>query len=77
MLQVFGNVHSGICSGWLLFHCCAAQLVNLASATVKLQVSAIDTCAREPQGRLKCAQVQGELGEAPSSGPFGKALFGQ
>ena len=35
-------------------------------------VSAIDPCLREPSGKLKCANVQGELGEEPSSGQFGK-----
>jgi hypothetical protein len=35
------------------------------------QVSAIDSCLREPQGRNKCATVQGEFGEEPSSGSFG------
>eukprot|EP01025_Chloroclados_australasicus_P037178 TRINITY_DN37860_c1_g1_i3.p1 TRINITY_DN37860_c1_g1~~TRINITY_DN37860_c1_g1_i3.p1 ORF type:complete len:226 (+),score=36.41 TRINITY_DN37860_c1_g1_i3:124-801(+) len=39
-------------------------------------VSAIDTCVREPPGRLKCSQVQGEFGEEPSSGPIGRKLFG-
>lgn len=39
-------------------------------------VSAIDTCLREPSGRAKCANVQGALGEEPTSGKFGK-LFGQ
>ena len=28
------------------------------------------------QGKLKCAKVQGEFGEEPSSGKFGKAWFG-
>ncbi|KXZ48551.1 hypothetical protein GPECTOR_27g722 [Gonium pectorale] len=40
------------------------------------RVSAIDTCLREEPGRFKCSTVQGDLGEKPSSGPFGKA-FGQ
>ncbi|CAG9465323.1 unnamed protein product [Pedinophyceae sp. YPF-701] len=40
-------------------------------------VSAIDTCLREPEGPGKCSKVQGEFGEAPSSGKIGKALFGQ
>uniref|UniRef100_A0A7S3VPW7 TPM domain-containing protein n=1 Tax=Dunaliella tertiolecta TaxID=3047 RepID=A0A7S3VPW7_DUNTE len=33
-------------------------------------VSAIDTCLREPQGRFKCTQVQGEFGEKDSKGPI-------
>eukprot|EP00877_Chromochloris_zofingiensis_P000360 jgi/Chrzof1/10324/Cz04g37150.t1 len=38
-------------------------------------VSAIDSCLREPSGKLKCSNIQGEFGEKPSSGKFGK-LFG-
>ncbi len=41
-----------------------------------VQVSAIDTCLREPQGRNKCSTVQARFGEQDSSGPIGK-LFGQ
>ncbi|MEW5308057.1 MAG: hypothetical protein WDW38_000044 [Sanguina aurantia] len=36
-------------------------------------VSAIDTCLREEPGRLKCATVQGELGEEATSGPYSVA----
>lgn len=39
-------------------------------------VSAIDTCFREPVGRLQCSQIQGTLDEGKSSGPLGKAFFG-
>ena len=39
-------------------------------------VSAIDACFREDPGKLKCAKVQGEFGEEPSSGKFRKAWFG-
>ncbi|GAX81128.1 hypothetical protein CEUSTIGMA_g8562.t1 [Chlamydomonas eustigma] len=39
-------------------------------------VSAVDSCLREEPGRFKCSKVQGELGEEPSSGGFGK-FFGQ
>ena len=42
-----------------------------------LQVSAIDTCLREEPGRFKCSKVQGDFGEEPSSGSFGKAVFAQ
>ena len=41
-----------------------------------LQVSAIDTCFREPVGRLQCSQIQGTMDEGKSSGPLGKAFFG-
>ena len=41
-----------------------------------LQVSAIDTCAREPIGATQCSKIQGEFGEEPSSGVLGKAFFG-
>lgn len=41
-----------------------------------MQVSAIDTCFREPVGRLQCSQIQGEEGEEKSSGPLGRAFFG-
>lgn len=44
------------------------------AASITNAVSAIDTCLREPPGRAKCAQVQGEFGDAPSSGGFGKAF---
>lgn len=44
------------------------------AASILSAVNAIDTCLREPQGRAKCSQVQGELEEvsipAPSSGGF-------
>jgi hypothetical protein len=46
------------------------------SAAILNAVSAIDTCLREEPGRSKCAQVQGELGQEPSSGSFG-GFFGQ
>ncbi len=39
-------------------------------------VSAIDTCAREPLGRLQCSKIQGELGEEPSAGPIEKMFLG-
>lgn len=39
-------------------------------------VSAIDTCFREPVGRLQCSQIQGTMDEGKSSGPLGKAFFG-
>ncbi|CAL8468422.1 g7962 [Coccomyxa elongata] len=39
-------------------------------------VSAIDTCAREPVGRLQCSKIQGELGEEPSAGPIEKMFLG-
>lgn len=39
-------------------------------------VSAIDTCAREPMGRLQCSKIQGELGEEPSAGPIEKMFLG-
>ncbi|EIE19428.1 hypothetical protein COCSUDRAFT_19620 [Coccomyxa subellipsoidea C-169] len=39
-------------------------------------VSAIDTCAREPLGRLQCSKIQGELGEEPSAGPLEKMFLG-
>jgi len=38
-------------------------------------VSAVDTCLREEPGRFKCSKIQGDLGEEPSSGSFGK-FFG-
>ncbi|KAG2487151.1 hypothetical protein HYH03_014263 [Edaphochlamys debaryana] len=50
---------------------------NGEAASIMNAVSAIDTCLREEPGRFKCSTVQGDLGEKPSSGPFGKALFGQ
>ncbi|GLI71385.1 hypothetical protein VaNZ11_016578 [Volvox africanus] len=49
---------------------------NGEAASILNAVSAIDTCLREEPGRFKCSTVQGEFGEQPSSGPFGKA-FGQ
>lgn len=39
-------------------------------------VSAIDTCAREPVGRLQCSKILGELGEEPSAGPIEKMFLG-
>ena len=50
---------------------------NGEEASISNAVSAIDTCFREDPGKLKCAKIQGELGEEPSSGKFGKAWFGQ
>ena len=41
------------------------------------QVSAIDTCLREPPGKLKCSVVQGEFGEDGTSGAFGKFFGGK
>ena len=49
---------------------------NGEEASICNAVSAIDTCFREEPGKLKCSKVQGELGEEPSSGKFGKAWFG-
>ena len=49
---------------------------NGEEASISNAVSAIDTCFREEPGKLKCQKVQGELGEEPSSGKFGKAWFG-
>ena len=46
------------------------------SHILPLQVSAIDTCFREPVGRLQCSQIQGDMDEGKSSGPLGKAFFG-
>lgn len=42
-----------------------------------VQVSAIDTCLREPVGRGQCSLIQGDFGEEPSSGPFGKFFGGK
>ncbi|GLC52385.1 hypothetical protein PLESTB_000623300 [Pleodorina starrii] len=47
---------------------------NGEAASILNAVSAIDTCLREEPGRFKCSTVQGEFGEQPSSGPFGKAI---
>lgn len=41
-----------------------------------VQVSAIDTCFREPPGKLQCSKIQGTFDEEPSSGGFGKFFFG-
>jgi hypothetical protein len=49
---------------------------NGEEASISNAVSAIDACFREDPGKLKCAKVQGEFGEEPSSGKFGKAWFG-
>ena len=38
--------------------------------------ASIVTRASVGPGKLKCAKVQGEFGEEPSSGKFGKAWFG-
>lgn len=40
------------------------------------QVSAIDSCFREPPGKLQCSKIQGTFDEEPSSGGFGKFFFG-
>jgi hypothetical protein len=45
---------------------------NGTEAAVNNAVSAINWCLREPPGRTKCATIQGELGEAATSGKFGK-----
>lgn len=45
---------------------------NGTEAAINNAVSAINTCLREPSGKLKCANVQGELGEQATSGKFGK-----
>lgn len=45
---------------------------NGTEAAVTNAVSAINTCLREPAGKLKCANIQSEMGEAPTSGRFGK-----
>jgi len=49
---------------------------NGEEASISNAVSAIDACFRVDPGKLKCAKVQGEFGEEPSSGKFGKAWFG-
>ena len=33
-------------------------------------VSAIDTCAREPIGKLQCSKIQAPFGEEASAGPI-------
>jgi hypothetical protein len=48
---------------------------NGTEAAINNAVSAINTCLREPAGRFKCVNVQGELGEEPTSGKFGSKLF--
>ena len=50
---------------------------NGEEASISNAVSAIDSCFREDSGRNKCAKIQSEFGEEPSSGKFGKAFFGQ
>ena len=50
---------------------------NGEEASIRNAVSAIDTCFREDPGKLKCSKIQGDFGEEPSSGKFGKAFFGQ
>jgi len=41
-------------------------------ASILSAVSAINTCLREPPGRLQCANIQGaDLDEKPSTGLFG------
>ncbi|KAG2453244.1 hypothetical protein HYH02_002567 [Chlamydomonas schloesseri] len=47
---------------------------NGEAASILNAVSAIDSCLREEPGRFKCSTVQGDFGEKPSSGPFGKAF---
>ena len=37
----------------------------------------VAACFREDSGRNKCAKIQSEFGEEPSSGKFGKKFFGQ
>ena len=49
--------------------CCEPELSAV-------QVSAIDTCFREPVGRQQCSKIQGTMEEGASSGPLGKAFFG-
>ena len=50
---------------------------NGEEASISNAVSEIDSCFREDSGRNKCAKIQSEFGEEPSSGKFGKAFFGQ
>lgn len=50
---------------------------NGEEASISNAVSAIDSCFREDSGRNKCAKIQSEFGEEPSSGKFGKTFFGQ
>ena len=50
---------------------------NGEEASISNAVSAIDACFREDSGRNKCAKIQSEFGEEPSSGKFGKKFFGQ
>jgi hypothetical protein len=50
---------------------------NGEEASISNAVSAIDSCFREESGRNKCAKIQAEFGEEPSSGKFGKKFFGQ
>jgi hypothetical protein len=40
-------------------------------AAINNAVSAINTCLREPPGRLKCSTIQGTFGEEATSGKFG------
>lgn len=49
---------------------------TVSETACRMQVSAIDTCAREPVSKLQCSQIQGEFGEEPSSGILGKKFFG-
>lgn len=50
---------------------------NGEEAAIKSAVSAINTCLREPPGRLQCSKIQGDLGEEASSGKFGKFFGGK
>ena len=49
--------------------------IAVDKAVTIMQVSAIDTCFREPVGRQQCSQIQGTMEEGKSSGPFG-SFFG-
>lgn len=58
-------------------NCDGPKMQRMVSGTACcMQVSAIDTCAREPVSKLQCSQIQGEFGEEPSSGILGKKFFG-
>ena len=45
---------------------------NGEEASISNAVSAIDSCFREDSGRNKCAKIQSEFGEEPSSGSSGR-----